>query len=103
MKLQLKAKHFKHTGFLYSTECPIARALQELFPGRIIEEHVHRVLVGDRWYSHEDYGCEQYLQDNGLAMRERYSDKVIRNIDIPDLMPPKLSVLQSILRWLKIS
>jgi len=82
MLLELKKRHFVNASFIDAQNCPIAKALKEIFPRAMVRELVDEARVNGKSYPHTPYRREDFQHDMGV-LTSNYT--VIRTINIPNL------------------
>lgn len=82
--LELKAKHFKGTKFLWGKSgCVIEKAAKQQFKlDKLPQERVDSIIINDTTFKHKEYNNFDFDKDKEQASKLRYSDKVIRKVKL---------------------
>ena len=83
IKLPLKAKHFINTTYIDNCNCAISKAAKEFFNTDSAAEGVNELIINKTdYYSHEEYGPIEFMNDKRIAKKSDDLEAEIRIISL---------------------
>jgi hypothetical protein len=83
--LKLRARDFAGASFMSNQCCAVANAANWHFDTRDAREHLDELFVKNRSFSHPQYGNAEFEYDMAIALRRKFDDTIIRELELTEI------------------